>query len=265
MKKNIVIHCIGDSHVDFLSGLNSIQPEYPLSHPNRYSLFKTYRLGAVLAYTIANKESHGSVKLDAVLHEIPTESYVMLMLGEIDCRVHLIAQSEKRGKSLDTVVIDCVSRYCKKLLWLKKRGYRVVVWGAIPSTKFSVPDKDYPTVGTCKERNEVTRIFNFHLNAFAQKNNLPFISLFPDLVDSDGMTNMSYHIDSIHLSSRAAYLVAQKLAKTLTIPSAQIKETKNIDIVEYLRHYITRRLLHFVLVTFRVYPVAQRVSRILKK
>lgn len=265
MKKNIVIHCIGDSHVDFLSGLNSIQPEYPLPHRNKYSLFKTYRLGAVLAYTIANTDSNGSVKLNSILHEIPKGSYVMLMLGEIDCRVHLIAQSQKQGKSIETVVLDCVSRYCKKLLWLKKQGYRVVVWGVLPSTRFSVPDKEYPTVGTCKERNHVTEIFNSYLSSFAQKNNLPFISLFPDLVDSEGLTNMSYHIDSIHLSSRAANLVAQKLAKILAIPSTQLNETKRIDTVEYLKNYVTRRLLHFVLVTFRVYPVAQSISRILKK
>ncbi len=265
MSNNTVIHCIGDSHVDFLSGYNNIQPEWPLLHHDRVPLFKTYRLGAVLAYTISKKGSHGHEALHSLLTTIPPKSYVMLMLGEIDCRVHLIKQAKSQKKPVSVVVKKCVDNYFSSIEEIKNAGYQIIVWGVIPSTRFEVQDDSYPTVGTCRERNEVTKLFNLHLEAKAKSKNLPFLSLYNDLVDADGLTNMKYFIDLIHLSTRAIPLVIKKMSTIVPLSRNVQSESMKVYWANYIRYYITRRLLNFLVIHLRVYPVAQRLSQSLKK
>jgi hypothetical protein len=265
MNLNTVIHCIGDSHVDFLSGYNCIQPEWPIPHDDRVPLYKTYRLGAVLAFTISKRDSKGYLRLREVLKTIPKGSYVMLVLGEIDCRVHLIKQSQIQKKNKETLVKECVDSYFESIIYLKKNKYKPVVWGVIPSTLFEVADSDYPTFGSCKERNEVTRLFNTYLEKRAKQENVPYISIYDKLVSANGLTKMDYFIDLIHLSTRAIPLVTVEVSQCLSVRDEQVESSKTVYWANYLHYYMTRRLLNFLLIRLRVYPVAQRFSRYLKK
>lgn len=265
MNMNTVIHCIGDSHVDFLSGYNCIQPEWPLLHSDRVPLYKTYRLGAVLAFTISKKDSTGYLGLRQVLETIPRQSYVMLVLGEIDCRVHLIKQSQIQKRTKEDIVKECVDSYFESILYLKKNKYKPVVWGVIPSTLYEVADSHYPTYGSCRERNEVTQMFNTYLEKRAKKENIPFISIYNQLVSVNGLTKMDYFIDLIHLSTRAIPLVTREIAKHISVDDQQVESSKDVYWLNYLHYYITRRLLNFLLIRLRVYPVAQRFYQYLKK
>lgn len=265
MNMNTVIHCIGDSHVDFLSGYNSIQPEWPLPHDDRVQLYKTYRLGAVLAFTISKKDSKGYLRLREVLKIIPKGSYVMLVLGEIDCRVHLLKQSQIQKRTKEQIVKECVDSYFESIIYLKKNKFKPVVWAVIPSTLYEVADSDYPTYGSCKERNEITRLFNTYLKKWAKQENVPFISIYDTLVSAKGLTKMDYFIDLIHLSTRAIPLVTEEISKQLSVSSEQAESSKEVYWSNYVHYYITRRLLNFLLIRLRVYPVAQRFSQFLKK
>ena len=51
------IYCIGDSHVNIFSGKSKMQPVYPKAHDDIILIFKTFRLGEILAYNLKEKNS----------------------------------------------------------------------------------------------------------------------------------------------------------------------------------------------------------------
>jgi len=217
MKHADVIHCIGDSHASFFSGQNGMQPRWPEKASNVIPFLNSYRLGAVLAYNLCQEgsSSHGREKLFNLLREIPKGSYVLMSFGEIDCRAHLIKQAQKQNRLITEVVPECVKRYFDVLLEIKK-DFNVIAWAVIPSTSLeNIIDPRYPHVGSNHERNDVTKIFNDNLKMLAQKNAIPFISIFHQLIYPDGSTNNKFFIDKIHLSQRAMPLFIKQLEKDL--------------------------------------------------
>ena len=146
MNKDNIIYCIGDSHASFFSGTDQMQPIYPEAGKNLIPLFRSYRLGPVLAYSLPKLEtrSQGREKLLALLSEIPVGSRIMLLFGEIDCRVHLLKQAEQRSESLEKVVKECVDRYFSVVKEIKDKGYQVMLFGVIPSLlKSNIVEPDF--------------------------------------------------------------------------------------------------------------------------
>ena len=187
------IYCIGDSHVSFFSGTNQIQPLWPKSGGDVISIFKTFRLGAVLAYNLCEYGTSWkgrellSILLDRRIAEeeriIPAESQILLCFGEIDCRAHLLRQQQSQNRPISTVVEECVDRYLSVIKESKELGYRVIIWNVIPSTRSEkIANKEFPVFGTCAERNQVTRAFNKSLQEKCEAESIAFISIFDALI-----------------------------------------------------------------------------------
>lgn len=206
--KPTVIHCLGDSHVCLFSGAFENRLPWPASSPDKIPLFKTYWLGALLAYNLGSKK----ILFDA-LKTIPKSEKIMLVFGEIDCRAHLIKEQQKTGKPLTDIVSDCVNRYAKVIEKIYKSGYKnLLVFGTIPSTRFEGKQDDaYPTVGTCLERNTASKLFNSALRKAVAKNNIALVDIFDCLTDKSGLTNTSYYRDKIHLSLKILPVIVDKL------------------------------------------------------
>lgn len=222
-----IIYCIGDSHISFFSGRNEIQPAWPLSAHDAIPSFKTYRLRAVLAYRLPDFGStmQGREKLLEILGIIPKQSRLLLSFGEVDCRVHLIKQSEKQGRPIEEVVNECVGRYFSQVLELKKE-FRPMVWAVVPSSPTEkVLDPRYPHYGTPAERNRVHRLFNQELERLCKENSIPFISIFNILTHPDGTTNTAFYSDQIHLSQRALPYAVRELQEV--VPDLRIRFWKN--------------------------------------
>ncbi len=208
-----VIHCIGDSHANLFSGVPFVQPSWPEPHEDLISLFRTYRLGPVLAYNLSRSgtRTRGREKLFAVLNTIPIGSRVLFCFGEIDCRAHLLKQAEKQNRGTEDVVNECVDRYFSVIKEVSQMGYGVLVWHVPPSTRFIVKGGEYPTYGTCLERNRVVHQFNRRLSELIEENSLKAISIFDRLVDRDGLTKIEYFRDSIHLSQKVMPFVIEEI------------------------------------------------------
>ena len=215
------IYCIGDSHVGFFSGQDHIQPNWPNRSDDLLPYFKTFRLGAILAYSLLDYGSTYkgrellSVLLDrgipAPERQIPPKSTLLLCFGEIDCRAHLLKQAKIQNRSISSVVIDCVERYGSVISEVVDLGYKVLVWNVIPSTRYEISDGDFPTIGTCIERNQISRLFNNHLETLCATSGAKLISIFDDLVDEQGLTKMEYYSDRVHLSQKAMGLALAKI------------------------------------------------------
>ncbi|MFA5300778.1 MAG: hypothetical protein WC389_21520 [Lutibacter sp.] len=232
------IFCIGDSHVSLFAGVNEVQPVWPKQAKNLLPFFQVFPLGPVLAYNLVspNTKTKGREKLFKVLQkEVPKGSLVLLSFGEIDCRAHLLKQGRLQKRTIELIVSECVDRYFSVILEVRKIGFKPLIWNTIPSSRLSnINSKDYPTFGSCKERNIVTSMFNKKLENKCIKNKIYFISTYNYFVDKDGLTDMTYYMDTVHLSQKAMQVTLKVIGKELGVnfklPLYQFIEYKLVNL-----------------------------------
>ena len=185
-----------------------MQPVWPYGQ-SLLPQFKSYRLGATLAYNLCKEgtRSKGRERLHAVVSGLTAGSTVMLVFGEIDCRIHLSRRCLQEGRDISGEVNVCADRYCGVVREVAQAGLRTLVWGVVPSTPIDGKDG---AIGSCTERNEITRALNE-----AIKRRMPlsaqYVSIFDQLLNKDGTTNPEYFVDDLHLSQRAMPLALNAL------------------------------------------------------
>lgn len=204
-----MIHCIGDSHSSVFSGNEEMQPIWPDRSNDITPYFKSYRIGPATAYQLANKKPI----IDQILTLVGPNDKVLFCFGEVDIRAHLIKQAQLEGKILEDVIVDCVNRYMDVVRYYKSNGINIVVWGPIASWNDSKPYLGGPSFGTNLERNEVTHHFNAHLREQCNMSDIPFVTIFDFMLNSDGTTNADYLDDwqdcHIHLNQKAMPLIQE--------------------------------------------------------
>lgn len=213
------IYCIGDSHVSFFGGENRIQDCWPSASRNLLPYFTVFRLGPVLAYNLCQLRTttQGRERLFQVLNHVPRNRFwkpktrVLLSFGEIDCRAHVLKHADLSQRTVSSVVRECVERYFGVILEIKELGYETLIWNAIPSSLVEFPTEEFPTYRTCKERNKATGLFNKMLADLCTTNAIPFVSIFDDLIDENGLTRTEYYFDHFHLSQRAMPLTLKRM------------------------------------------------------
>ena len=216
-----MIHCIGDSHANFFSGSDEMQPEWPAPDiENTLPFFKSYRIGPVLAYNLCEygTSTKGREKLEELLNLLEPGSYIMFCFGEIDCRAHIILQSQKQNRSLETIIVEVVERYFSVILQTRTMGFEPLIWNVIPSAPTEINNRiivppQYLFYGSCEERNSITRFFNQTLEGLTKSTNIHFLNIFDQLFLEEGSVNPAYFTDEIHLSQKAMPLVLESLNK----------------------------------------------------
>ena len=186
-------------HRPYGRGYTDLNKQYP---------FRAWFLGPALAY---NFYEHHLPKVYSFVKEFPqvfNEKDMMLLMvfGEIDCRVHLPKHVSKQ-RTIENVVEECVTRYHKSILDLKNKGFNVAVAGAQPSLsdesilrKMTEKERRYNISGTTKIRNQVCKQWDLFHNHLCNQRDIPFVSIYNDLVDSQGFTKEDLFSDCIHLN-----------------------------------------------------------------
>jgi len=213
-----MIHFIGDSHASIFSGNYDMQPIWPDRSNDILPNFKSYRIGPATAYKLNEKEN---IIINILEKQVDKQNdYVFFCFGEIDCRAHLLKQSELQSISIEEVVDKCVFTYFNTILNFKTKGYRVGVWGPISSWSENKPYITGPSFGTTQERNYVTKLFNKCIEKLCIENGLLFTTMFFEMVDENLNTDESYLDDwegcHIHLNSKAIPIINEKF-KSLKI------------------------------------------------
>ncbi len=221
-RKNTTVF-IGDSHVNFFSG-NELLNYQPLENGiclcpqiNDFNFTVLY-LGPCLAYTCCKTDSRTQFakKLNFIKKEILTPgARIIISLGEIDIRLHVLKQSERNNKPVESVIDDIIENYNKLINNLLKEGYDVCCWGPIASQKDTLPeDPNFPRYGSETDRNNATRIFNQKINDVCRKEGAVYLSIFDKLVDSQNLTKAEFlSADNFHLSQRAMPLALAEFEK----------------------------------------------------
>ena len=214
------IHCIGDSHSSFFCGQDRIVGRM---EDNSSCLlgFQVYYIGPVLAYNLCEENSSTKGR-EIIFHilktKIPMGSRLLLCFGEIDCRYHILKQADCQNIRYCLVVDECVARYVRFIKEIKSNAYDVYIWNATPTAPdSSTTNSAYPRYGTEPQRNGVTAYFNNRLQSALQEIEVPFVSIFDQLIDSRSYTRREYLMDGIHLSQKAMPLA--KNAIKLVVPT----------------------------------------------
>ena len=203
----VVIHCIGNSHVNIFKGGDVI-----ISGVDTIPLFKTHYIGPIIAYNFY--DHHYPAALEYILENVNKDNdYIMFIVGEVDCRWHIPKQAENQNKPPFEIVDECIKRYFKSLVDLKNQGYKLIGWGGHPSTTAGHDDDvNKPVYGDCLTRNAITKYWSKSLEEKCHKYDIPFTSIIDDLIDDDGLTKMEYFLDYCHLkSSMVIDMVFKKL------------------------------------------------------
>ena len=185
--------------------------------------FRSYRIGPVLAYKLGEfgTTSMGREKLEQLLRMLTPGSTILFCFGEIDCRAHVLLQSEKQHRPPEDIIADVVERYIDVILKVKCEGYQPLIWNVIPSAPTTINDRitvppQYLFYGSSGERNQVTREFNQQMEKLADCAGVSFLNIFDRLMKENGSVNRAYYSDEIHLSQKAMPMAVKALNDVFT-------------------------------------------------
>ncbi len=214
--KNKSTVVLGDSHVNFFSGnerltFSSIGHGINLCpQVNNLNLTVLY-LGSGLAYSCLKPDSRTqfSEKLAFLKKEfIRPGAGIILSLGEIDIRLHILKQSERQGVDIEIIIDQILANYSQLIENLLSEGYHVGCWGPIASQKDNSPaDPAFPRYGTERQRNRITVLFNRQLEQICHKLGADFLSILDGMIDKNLDTKEEFlSSDHFHLSQSAMSL-----------------------------------------------------------
>jgi hypothetical protein len=206
-----MIHCIGDSHVSVFSGCDGLTPVWPAPGVQNLRGVRAYRLGPVLAHSVATPGHAARRRLLRVLRDVARGKRVLLVFGEIDCRCHVVKQARRRGRAIRAVAREVARRYVDFAAGLKRRGLEVGVFAATPTPARRIENGEFTTVGSVRERTQATLAFNGQVRELCEGRGIAFYSVYDEVVDGRGQQDRRFFRDDIHLSQAAVPLIMREL------------------------------------------------------
>ena len=202
----------GNSHVSSFSGTDEIVDGNLQYSESEQIVYRFQRLGPCTAYNFFwNPNYYPRVLQLLEEHDPNKESTVCLLLGEIDCRVHIGKHSEISSRPINECIEEVIDRYLLCLLDLKQRGYKVLVIAVQPASKHPPSTKhDKPVHGHFIFRNTLTRQFNTVLEHKSTLHGFLFCSIFDALMEDEFTPNMNYFMDYVHLRGSMVFPLFDK-------------------------------------------------------
>jgi lysophospholipase L1-like esterase len=186
-----LIHVIGDSHGKIFRG---------------HRPFIVHHLGAATAHNLVKENSitKSNKKLSSIIKRINRKDVVLLVFGEIDCRIHIYYQYKKNGerKGVSELIDETISNYGAVLEKLRGLGIRTIVCGVPPATKVR-NEYRYPFYAPPEVHCQINRDFNAKLREFCSNNGFHYIDIHSRFSDDDGFMLKEYAADEIHLNRKA--------------------------------------------------------------
>ena len=195
-----MIHLIGNSHVNTFSNDDKIN----MSFENEF--FKSHHIGPVIAYNFY--EHHmSSVNKIIIDNNIQKSDYISLIIGEVDCMVHLPLQADIQKINDEEIVAECVNRLFRCYDNLLERDYKIIVYSTHPTTteNHDMSREDRPIYGDVERRNNISLIWNKKLGDLCKSKNIKFVNFYDLLVNENNITKMEYFLDYCHLNSSMCY------------------------------------------------------------
>lgn len=201
-KGDLMLYVVGDSH----------------QHAFENNSFFTLRgIGAATAYHLKDKVStnNSNKKLLEIVNSIDKEKdTIILNVGEIDCRIHIYYQAQKRGDDLCDIIDETVYRYGLALNWILKQDVPILFVLGIPPPgtydrfEYDTPGKPYASPNLLSY---IYREFNQKMKAWCEERLTFYLDIYSQTVDEKGFLKKEYAADAVHLNSKALPLIKKKI------------------------------------------------------
>jgi lysophospholipase L1-like esterase len=194
-----LIHVIGDSHGKVFRG---------------HRQFIVHHLGASTAHNLIKSSSttNSNKKLFNLVERINSRDVVLLVFGEIDCRIHIYYQYKRNNekKTIAELIDETISNYGAILNQLHNLNINFIVHGVPPATQVR-NEYRYPFYASPEVHCQINALFNESLKTFCKANGYPYIDIHSQFSDDNGFMLQEYAADEIHLNSNVADYVKREL------------------------------------------------------
>jgi lysophospholipase L1-like esterase len=199
LAKGSVVHVIGDSHSKTFRGHRG---------------FIVHHIGAATAHNLKKRGSAtgSNERLFHIIDRLPKAANVLLVFGEIDCRIHAYYQFRKSDeqRTLEEIIDLTLRNYGEVIDQIRDRGIDPCILSVAPATTVG-NEYNFPYYATPELRGEITGAFNDGLEALCERNGWTYINLYPLVSDGRGMRREEYAADQIHLNGRVVEIVRTQL------------------------------------------------------
>lgn len=185
-----MIDVIGDSHVCMFQPAEAVA----ICH-----------VGPATAYGLVNDKSTTGARI-AVFQRLETnplksEDKLVLVFGEIDCRIHIYRQTVLKSSTFRDEVNLALGRYLKFIEDVSHRSPAKLVILGVPPAGSQNNHYGYDYYGEWDERSAISRMWNDALESHVGNRYLDCYGRFSDW---DGRTKADYNnADGIHLNLKA--------------------------------------------------------------
>ena len=137
---------------------------------------------------------------------------IISVFGEIDTRLHFYYHFKKNkgGVSLSKLIIKTATRYISFISQLKQKGYTIYVLSVNPAGEQpNIYGYDY--YANRKTKVVMTKTFNKILKTLSAKKDIPFVDIYPFLVDKKDNRLAKLKLDRIHFNTQVSQILLDYL------------------------------------------------------
>ncbi len=149
------------------------------------------------------------------------DKQLIFVFGEVDVRIHIKYKADQTGTDPDLLIRRTAERYTDYVQQLRDDGYAIHVFNVVPTGNFSTPEAVrwreslcYPFLASRAERSHYTEELNRQLRQECAAKQIPFIDIYPHLVDKQGRRKKELIYDFSHLNNKTADLVMKHYSFT---------------------------------------------------
>lgn len=205
VKSPPVLIWIGDSHAHFIANNGEPLKRVTLTNNNHLVVY----LGPRLLYSVATKGFQFDYMTTAILHLASQSQPVVLVFGEIDCRVHLVS----KVKPLEQNIFDGIaSNFLDNVNGMVRQFNfgEPILLSPVPPSDLGQSLNKYPRNGSILQRISVTRSLTAALIKTASSHCI-CLDLSQLLSDDIGALRSSLTDDGVHTNTRGSKLVLEQL------------------------------------------------------
>lgn len=202
-----IIHVVGDSHSRIFEGV---------------SPFLVHHLGPATAFKLGQRDSTSGSRrlLDRALRSVdPGRDQLLLVLGEIDCRIHVHEQYVRRGRTtpLATIICEVVDAYVGVVTSIRSEFPGTAVLGIPPGARQGNA-YGYPNYADPATRAKINREFDRQLASALATAGVPYRSMISSTAAADGLIRDDLTDDGLHLNG----VIIEPVARWLSTVQASI-------------------------------------------
>lgn len=170
------------------------------------------RIMTIGSITMHRVTRDGLQSFGIAANQFPPHQNIVLSLGEIDCRMHIVKQSERQQRPFSEIVLDLVNRYFVEIhkTFSARPDLRIIVSGVVPALRARNAGEGF-YYGDDTLRRTIHAFMNQCIQQKCAAYGYDHLDVFSKYVDEEGFIRYSLSDHSHHLGPQCAKLIEHDL------------------------------------------------------